>query len=81
MKIIQLQRLCVHTHDNQGGLYINIEHISALIPYKTSTPKGETVFWCNVLLSNQVTYLTPFSVQEIYELILEAERLDKQPLV
>ena len=74
MKLIQLQRLCPSTLVNQGGLYINIDHISALIPYKTCNSKGETVFWCNVLLSNQVQYLTPFSVQDICDLILDAER-------
>ena len=74
MKLIQLQRLDPTTKDNQGGLYINVDHISALIPFMDYDTKNNRVVWCYVLLSNQIQYLTPFSVQDIYELCLDAER-------
>lgn len=74
MKLIQLQRLDPITKDNQGGLYVNVDHISALIPFMDYDTKNNRVFWCHVLLSNQIQYLTPFSVQDICDLILDAER-------
>ena len=74
MKLIQLQRLDPITKDNQGGLYINVDHISALIPYTDYDTKNNRVFWCYVVLSNQIQYLIPCSVQQICALILDAER-------
>lgn len=69
MKIIMLQRLNPTTFENEGGLFINADHISALIP-RMAVNDGDRIYRCEILLSNGVVYLVPFGVQEIYDMIL-----------
>lgn len=59
MKLIMLQRLervpnTIDEYTNTGGLYLNIDHISAIIP----DGQHRTL----VAMSNGMIYLTPFSI-------------------
>lgn len=60
---------------NGGGIFINIDHISALIPVKGKTDNLEEqrVSWCKVLLNNGKEFLTPFSAIDIIEDILDVQ--------
>lgn len=62
MKIIQLQRLNPATYENEGGIYVNIDHISVLIPVRRN---GN--FHCDVLLNNGIVYHTPYNITDILE--------------
>ena len=80
MKIIQLQRLNPTTLDNEGGLYINIDHISALIPHMSGLDEtNQKIYRCEILLNNGVVYLTPFSCVEIFDKIYETEKTTGTP--
>jgi hypothetical protein len=66
--MIMLQRIDRNTHENIGGLYLNPSYISELVP--RMSPKNDgTNFWCWVHMNNGNTYLTPFGVTEILDMI------------
>lgn len=70
--MIQLQRLHHASYENLGGLYLNPSNISELVPLMSQRNDG-TKFWCWVHMNNGNTYLTPFCVTEILQLIQESK--------
>lgn len=66
--IIQLQRLCPHSLENLGGLYLNINHIESLVPFMR-TINGERCYYTQVVMISGEKYTTPFGVEEITDMI------------
>lgn len=63
MMMIQLQRYDTDGK-NAGGLYLNIDHISAVYCERTTTGRQ-----CRVAMSNGVVYSTVQSVSEVLDAI------------
>lgn len=61
MTLIQLQRYDIHGN-NAGGLYLNIDHISAVYCEETA---GERQ--CRVVMSNGIVYHVVQSVSEVLD--------------
>jgi uncharacterized protein YlzI (FlbEa/FlbD family) len=59
--MIQLQYIDVNTKENQGGLYINSNHISSIRNYKDT--------YTAILLNNGIEYVVPFEVSEVLDMI------------
>lgn len=69
--IIQLQRLNEQTQANEGGLYINTDYISEIVPITQKKGSDQRVSWTRINMSNGNTWLTPFSVSSILDMLTE----------
>jgi hypothetical protein len=69
-----LQQLCQKTNVNLGGLFINPEFISELIPISYMLGK-EKVFATQIIMNNGHFYNVPFVVADITDKIIDYFRL------
>ena len=72
--MIILQQLDKQTKVNLGGLFINPELISEMIPFSYINDK-EKLFGTQVVMNNGNFYNTPFVAQKILDMIADYNRL------
>lgn len=72
--MIMLQRLDPETKEFLGGLFINPEFISEIIP-QSEFGGPEPIPRCQIVMNNGHFYTTPFCVSEVTDMICDYFRL------
>jgi uncharacterized protein YlzI (FlbEa/FlbD family) len=72
--MIMLQQLDPQTKENLGGLFINPEFISEIIP-QSEFGGPDPILRCQIIMNNGNFYLVLFCVSEVYDEILAYNRL------
>lgn len=75
--MLMLQQLDPTTKENLGGLFINPDFISEIIPVQSEkcAYDGSRIFWCQIVMNNGGFYLVPFGVMEITDMLRDYNRL------
>lgn len=72
--MIMLQRLDTETKEFLGGLFINPEFISEIIP-QSEFGGPDPLHRCKIIMNNGNFYLVPFCVSEVTDMICDYFRL------